>query len=117
MLTGHTQPNTDLSLLEQMVEVIVKIAQPERIILFGSRAKGTEEENSDYDFLVIDAKPFSKSRSRIKQISKVSQALASFRVSADLLLYSTDEVDYWSNSLNHVVGRALREGSIVYERQ
>lgn len=118
--TGDTQANTsishDLPLLEKMVNVIVEVAQPEQIVLFGSRAKGTAQADSDYDFLIIDAKPFGKSRSRRQQISKVSRALAALRVPTDLLIYSSDEVKHWRKSLNHVVGRALREGQIVYER-
>ncbi|MFK8183735.1 MAG: nucleotidyltransferase domain-containing protein [Phormidesmis sp.] len=118
--TGDTQSNTsishDLPLLEKMVNVIVEVAQPEQIVLFGSRAKGTAQADSDYDFLIIDAKPFDKSRSRRQQISKVSRALAALRVPTDLLIYSSDEVKHWRKSLNHVVGRALREGHTVYER-
>lgn len=117
---GNTPPKThppiDQSVLAQMVKVIVEVAQPEQVILFGSRAKGSAQHSSDYDFLIIDAHPFNKSRSRRQQISKISRALAPFRVSTDLLLHSTDEVEYWSRSLNHVIGRALREGNVVYKR-
>ena len=116
MLTGDTQLTERRPLLEQIVEAIVRVAQPEQIILFGSRARGNSQESSDYDFLLVDAKPFGNGRSRLKQVSKVLRVLATFRVSIDLLIYSTDEIDYWRDSLNHVVGRALREGSIVYER-
>ena len=118
--TGNGQPTTQLltaqPVLEQMVKVIVKVAQPEKVILFGSRAKGTAQEDADYDFLIIDANPFDKNRSRRQEISKVSRALTSFRVSTDLLIHSTDEVARWSQSLNHVIGRALREGILLYER-
>ncbi len=116
----NEQPNTQLPnvqpMLEQMVRVIVEVTKPEKVILFGSRAKGTAKDDADYDFLIIDANPFGKDRSRRQEISKVSRALASFRVSIDLLIHSIDEVDYWSLSLNHVIGRALREGTVLYER-
>lgn len=119
--TENAQPNAnssyDLSLMEQMLKIIVEVAKPERVILFGSRARGTARDDSDYDFLIIDAKPFDKNRSRLQKISKVSRALAPLRVSTDLLLNSTDEVNYWSQSLNHVIGRAVREGNVLYERQ
>lgn len=39
--------------LEVMAGWLRRTAQPEEIILFGSRAKGTERENSDADFLTI----------------------------------------------------------------
>jgi uncharacterized protein len=34
----------------------------------------------------------------------------------DILIYSEAEAERWRSSLNHVVGRALREGKVVYER-
>ena len=37
-------------------------------------------------------------------------------VSKDILVYSRAEVEYWRDSLNHVVARALREGRVLYER-
>jgi len=39
------------------------------------------------------------------------------RVAADLLVYSTEDVDYWRDSLNHVLARALREGTVLFERR
>ncbi len=41
-------------------------------------------------------------------------ALANIDVSKDLLLYSRDEVEARKNSLNHVVGRAFREGRVLH---
>ena len=34
----------------------------------------------------------------------------------DVLVYSEDEVSRWSDTSNHVVARALREGKVLYER-
>ncbi len=66
--TGNPQPNsqqpTAQPLLAQMVRVIVEVAKPEKVILFGSRAKGIAQADADYDFLIIDANPFDKNRSR-----------------------------------------------------
>jgi predicted nucleotidyltransferase len=39
--------------LIKAVETIVKIADPDRIILFGSRARGDSGEESDFDLLVL----------------------------------------------------------------
>ena len=118
--SSYSQPATDPiagpPLLDQMVKAIVETAQPEKVILFGSRARETAHDKSDYDFLVVDAKPFDRNRSRRKAIAKISRVLASFRVPTDVLLHSTDEVTQWSHSRNHVIGRAMREGKVLYER-
>jgi uncharacterized protein len=41
--------------LEEALAVITKIAHPEKLILFGSRARGTHAESSDYDLLLVHA--------------------------------------------------------------
>ena len=107
-------PTEDL--IRQMVDAIVAEARPERVILFGSQARGDAGETSDVDFLVVDSEPFDEQRSRRQLCVRLYQALAKFRVSADILVYARHEFDYWSDSLNHVVGRAAREGKVLYER-
>ena len=39
-------------LLAEMVEALVREVAPERIVLFGSRAQGTERADSDIDLLI-----------------------------------------------------------------
>jgi uncharacterized protein len=103
-------------LLRLMVEVIVREADPEKIILFGSRARGDAKPDSDVDLLVVESEPFSPQRSRRQEAVRLYSALRNLPVSKDLLIYSRDEFDKWKTSLNHVVGRAFREGRVLHER-
>ena len=103
-------------IIDQMVKTIVEEVSPEQVILFGSRARSDSRDDSDVDLLVIEREPFDKGRSRRKEIGKLGRTLARFHVQIDILLYSMDEVDYWRDSLNNVVARALREGKVLYER-
>ncbi len=103
-------------LLQEMVEVIVREVDPEAIILFGSRARGDARPDSDVDLLVVESEPFSVQRSRRLETMKLYRALMNWPISKDLLVYSRDEFDKWKASLNHVVGRASREGRILHER-
>ena len=109
-------PVTD-GLLGEMVQAIVDEVDPEQVILFGSRARGDQREHSDVDLIVVEAEPFGPERSRHKELVRLYHALAGFRVPADVLVYSHDDVDYWRDSLNHVLARALREGKVLYERR
>ncbi len=102
--------------LDEMVKVIVQTVNPEQIILFGSRAKSQESSRSDIDLLIVESEPFGKERSRRKEMAKLWRTLARFQIPKDILLYSRDEVEYWRDSLNNVVARALREGLVLYER-
>ena len=108
-------PVTD-SLLDQMVQAIVAEVDPEQVILFGSRARGDAREDSDVDLVVVEAEPFGKTRSRRLEAVRLWKSLSGFIVPKDILVYSRDEVEYWRDSLNHVLARALREGRVLYER-
>lgn len=108
-------PVTD-ELLAQVVQAIVAEVDPEQVILFGSCARGEAREDSDVDLVVVEAEPFGKTRSRRLEAARVYEAVAGFDALTDILLYSRDEVEYWRDSVNHVLARALREGTVLYDR-
>lgn len=108
-------PITD-DLLGRMVQKIVKEVDPEQVILFGSRGRGDHRADSDIDLIVVEAEPFGPERSRHRELVRLYHALAGFLVAIDVLVYSHDDVDYWRDSLNHVLAQALREGRVLYER-
>ena len=49
------QPDTGDEVLDEIDRRIVRVAAPERIIVFGSAARSEMGPNSDYDLLVIQA--------------------------------------------------------------
>ncbi|MBX3618170.1 nucleotidyltransferase domain-containing protein [Nitrosomonas sp.] len=104
------------TLLHQMVEIVVREASPEAIILFGFRARGDSHPDSDIDLLIVETEPFSPQRSRRKEAARLYIALKGLDVSKDILLYSREEFDHWKHSKSHVVGRAVREGEVLYSR-
>lgn len=103
-------------LLEQMVQAIVEEVDPEQVILFGSRARGEEREDSDVDLVVVAAEPFGKTRSRRLEAVRLCRTLARFVVLKDILVYSRYEAKRWRGSINHVLAQALREGRVLHER-
>lgn len=102
--------------LERMVETIVAEVDPERIILFGSRARGDAHADSDVDLMVVEEGPFGPERNSHTETVRLIYALADFPVAKDILVCSREEVEYWKDSLNNVVAEALREGEVLYER-
>ena len=107
----------DDALLRRMTAALVEAADPEQVILFGSHARGEAGPDSDIDLIVVEAEPFGPERDRFAEALRLWRTLDAFRVAADVLVYSRDEVEYWRDSLNHVLARALREGRVLYERR
>ena len=105
------------TLIDRMVRAIVDEVDPEQVILFGSRGRGDERQDSDVDLVVVEAEPFGPERSRHKEMVRLYHVLAGFPVATDILVYSHEDVDYWRDSLNHVLARVLREGRALYEQQ
>ena len=106
----------EFSEIRQMAEEIAQAFNPDKIILFGSYAKGSAMAESDVDLLVIEKEPFSPQRSRRKEMARLQMALRELPLSKDILLYSREEFEHWRNSLNHLAGRAGREGRLLHGR-
>ena len=101
-------------LIREMTAVVAREVAPEAIILFGSHATGDVHPNSDVDLLVIEAGPFGPNKDRRREMTRIWRALAGFAVAKDILVYSHEEVERWRDARNHVIGRALRKGRLLY---
>ncbi|HEV7671834.1 MAG TPA: nucleotidyltransferase domain-containing protein [Thermoanaerobaculia bacterium] len=112
-----TTANVSEDLLSQMAEVIVQEVKPERIILFGSHARGDARPDSDVDLLVIEQEGFGKQRSRRREAALLWRALAHFPIPKDIVVYSQEEAAAWTNYPGHLMAQALREGRVLYERE
>jgi predicted nucleotidyltransferase len=102
--------------IQGMVEALVRAADPERIVLFGSHGRGGADAESDVDLLVIEPEAFGPHRSRREELARLYRVLRGMGVAKDILLYRAEELDYWRDSINRVIADALREGRVVYER-
>ena len=102
--------------LQRMVDTIVDEVDPVRIVLFGSQARGDATDASDTDLLIVVEEPFQNGRERIDMMTRLWRVLSDIRGPKNLLIYSEDEGSRWSDTTNHVVARALREGEVLYER-
>jgi predicted nucleotidyltransferase len=99
-------------LLHAMIERIEAIARPERVILFGSRARGDARSDSDFDLLVIAE----SDEPRYRRAAPLYAALADVPVEADVMVYTPAEVDEWRAVPQAFVTTAIREGHILYEK-
>lgn len=101
-------------MIQEMVDTIVRVADPEQIILFGSHARGDARTDSDVDLLIVEREPFGLQRSRRKETARLYLALRKLPVAKDLLLYSRDEFEKFKHASHHIIGRAKREGKVLH---
>lgn len=80
-----------------------------KVILFGSRSKGTASIYSDFDLLIIPAQNILPQEKIILK-SKVRKALALQSINSDLLLQNPDDIPVNALLTGHIVKQALKEG-------
>jgi predicted nucleotidyltransferase len=98
--------------IRKMVNRIVKEFRPERIILFGSHARGEGTPDSDVDLLVI--MPVEGSR-REKQV-EVRTALHDIPVPMDIIVTTPEDFDWRKKYPGTIERPAFLEGRVLYER-
>lgn len=99
--------------IQKMVDRIVERFQPDRVILFGSHARGEANPDSDVDLLII--MPVDGSR-REKAI-QIGVALHDIRVAKDIIV-TTPENFEWRKEIPGTIERpADREGVVLYARE
>jgi uncharacterized protein len=104
------QSRLSARVLADMVRRIVKAARPEKIVLFGSAARGEMGPNSDVDFLVIKRGKFHRGR----VTESIYDNLYGAAAAADVVLVTPEEVDLYRDEPCLVIAPALKEGRVVY---
>lgn len=97
--------------IQEMVRRIVEAVHPDKIILFGSHARGEAGPDSDVDLLVVA--PSTEDRAR--RLRPLYRALRGVGVAKDVVWWTAEEIAEWSNVRPHFINRALREGRLLYE--
>lgn len=103
---------TPQTAIDTAVRRVVASSHPSRIIMFGSRAQGTETEDSDLDLLVIEPRVSSK----VKEMARLRQAIGNIGLAVDILVCSEEEVSDWGGLPGTALYWALQEGKVLYEK-
>lgn len=93
-----------------MVERIATLFRPERIILFGSQARGTAGDESDVDLLVV----FPCSVDRKAMTISIMKSLADLPVGKDIVVTTTEELKTRGGLSSTILHPALQEGKVLY---
>jgi len=106
-----TQTETQ-EILNRIVERITGKFDPEKIVLFGSYARGTPNADSDADLLIIMRVSGSKRRQEVE----IDFLLQGIPIPTDVIVVSPEEVERACNCPGTIIYEALREGKVLYER-
>jgi predicted nucleotidyltransferase len=105
-------PAVTPELLADVVQRILDVGSPRRIVLFGSRARGDARRNSDLDLLIIEDSELP----RYRRSPRYLRALVGVFPAKDIVVWTPAEVNAWRDVPNAFVTSALREGRTLYER-
>jgi uncharacterized protein len=97
--------------LQVMVDRLIAAFQPDRIYLFGSKARDDSNADSDYDLMVVvsDDAPYEKRRSRLAY-----QVLRGTRAAADVLVWTKTAFDKRLHIPSSLPSVIEREGKLLY---
>jgi uncharacterized protein len=98
------------SVLRDIVRRVVEVAQPEKIILFGSAARGEMGPDSDVDLLVIKGGRFQRGR----LVDKIYSNMRGAGEAVDIIVVTPEEVERYRDTPCLVIYPALREGKVIY---
>jgi predicted nucleotidyltransferase len=102
----------NLSIMEQIVALITSKTSPERIILFGSYARGDNNEKSDIDILIL-IKNLENER---KITGALYKALLNENISIpiDFIAIDYDRYNKLKDEIGYIYKTIEREGQILY---
>jgi len=98
--------------IQEIIRRIIERFNPEKIILFGSYARGDAGPDSDADLLVVMSVDGSKRRKAVE----IDVALADILIPKDVIVVTPEEVERRRDVIGTIIYPALREGMVLYER-
>jgi predicted nucleotidyltransferase len=97
--------------LAELVRRLVDAFQPERLYLFGSRARDAADADSDYDLMMVLPKLDEPAYRVAQQAHTLVWGLG---ISADILVWSRDEFDRRGQIKASLPAIVLREGMLLH---
>ena len=100
----------DQDTLKEIITRIVDVVEPEKIILFGSAARGRAGRHSDIDLLVIK-----DGGDSLDLMTQIYGRLHGVGAAVDAIVVSLQDVERFRDSHALVIKPALQHGKVVYE--
>lgn len=98
--------------LDRLVERIREGYEPEKIILFGSLARGDTHEHSDIDLIIVKDTDASYG----ERVKALSPWIRDVPVGADIVIYTPEEYENGKKARWGLVRDVEHDGKVLYER-
>ncbi|MEW6685111.1 MAG: nucleotidyltransferase domain-containing protein [Candidatus Edwardsbacteria bacterium] len=98
--------------VQTVIEKIVEMKRPRKIIIFGSYVRGDMNINSDLDVLVVTEEEVENPR---KESIRIRRALKGILMPIDILVVQEDTLEEIANIPGLIYREAIRNGKVVYE--
>ncbi len=102
----------DKSITDKILNAIFKVIIPDKVILFGSRARGDARLDSDYDILII--KTGIENQSEVEGDIYLNLFYEDFIAPVDILVATPEIIEKYKDSIGCVINPALKEGVVIY---
>ncbi len=102
--------NISPEIMDDIVERLVALASPVKIILFGSRTQDNARPDSDLDLLIVKKEV----TEQYDEALRLDRALRDFMLPLDLLVVSETQLNRYGRVPGTVYYRSLKEGRILY---
>ncbi|SRR5258708_7266218 len=107
-----SKPDDNQTKIQEMVRRIVDNFRPEKVVLFGSYARGTAGPDSDVDLMVV--MPLTKSgRETCVEIRGVLHGLG---LAKDIIVATPSEWERYRKIAGSLIRTAHEEGKTLYDR-
>jgi predicted nucleotidyltransferase len=95
--------------LREIVRRIVEALATEKIIFFGSAARGEMGPDSDVDLLVV------KSRTNRRETARtIRRNLIGVGIPKDVIVVTPEDIEHYKDTIGLIIRPALREGRVIY---
>ncbi|MCL1865308.1 MAG: nucleotidyltransferase domain-containing protein [Spirochaetes bacterium] len=104
--------NYNIPYIDKIISIIVSLASPDQIILFGSYARGDNKEKSDIDLLIVK-KGLKKSFDIIDSIYR-SFYDNNIGISVDVIAVDYNRYNELNDEIGYIYKTIKKEGKIIY---
>jgi predicted nucleotidyltransferase len=110
-MVTSVSPIQNKKLLDEVTRRIVASVKPQRVLLFGSAARGRMTKNSDFDVLVVMREPVH----RRQTAQKIYRNLHGTGIAVDIIVATEEDLEKYGRSTGTILKSALQEGRVLYE--